>query len=53
MIGAPTDGVAARVEQLRVGDTVAASAPVFALVERYADKILPSATAVKTPARAS
>jgi membrane fusion protein, multidrug efflux system len=29
---APTDGVVAKVEQLQVGDTIAASAPVFALV---------------------
>jgi membrane fusion protein, multidrug efflux system len=32
VISAPTDGVAAKVEQLQVGDTIAASAPVFALV---------------------
>jgi membrane fusion protein (multidrug efflux system) len=32
VISAPTDGVVAKVEQLQVGDTVAASAPVFALV---------------------
>jgi membrane fusion protein, multidrug efflux system len=32
VIGAPTDGVVAKVEQLQVGDTIAASAPVFALV---------------------
>jgi membrane fusion protein, multidrug efflux system len=32
VIIAPTDGVVAKVEQLQVGDTIAASAPVFALV---------------------
>ena len=32
VIGAPTDGIAAKVEQLQVGDAIAASAPVFALV---------------------
>jgi membrane fusion protein, multidrug efflux system len=32
VIAAPTDGVAAKVEQLQVGDYIAASAPVFALV---------------------
>jgi membrane fusion protein, multidrug efflux system len=32
VITAPTDGVVAKVEQLQVGDTVAASAPVFVLV---------------------
>jgi len=32
VIGAPTDGVVAKVEQLQVGDTIAASTPVFALV---------------------
>jgi membrane fusion protein, multidrug efflux system len=32
VITAPTDGVVAKVEQLQVGDTIAASAPVFALV---------------------
>jgi membrane fusion protein, multidrug efflux system len=32
VISAPTDGVVAKVEQLQVGDTIAASAPVFALV---------------------
>jgi membrane fusion protein (multidrug efflux system) len=32
VISAPTDGVAAKVEQLQVGDYIAASAPVFALV---------------------
>jgi membrane fusion protein (multidrug efflux system) len=32
LISAPTDGVVAKVEQLQVGDTIAASAPVFALV---------------------
>jgi membrane fusion protein, multidrug efflux system len=32
VIRAPTDGVVAKVEQLQVGDTIAASAPVFALV---------------------
>jgi membrane fusion protein (multidrug efflux system) len=32
VIGAPTDGVVAKVEQLQVGDTIAASSPVFALV---------------------
>jgi membrane fusion protein, multidrug efflux system len=32
VISAPTDGVAAKVEQLQVGDMIAASAPVFALV---------------------
>ena len=31
-ISAPTDGVVAKVEQLQVGDTIAASTPVFALV---------------------
>jgi membrane fusion protein (multidrug efflux system) len=32
VINAPTDGVVAKVEQLQVGDTIAASSPVFALV---------------------
>jgi membrane fusion protein (multidrug efflux system) len=32
VISAPTEGVVAKVEQLQVGDTIAASAPVFALV---------------------
>jgi membrane fusion protein (multidrug efflux system) len=32
VIKAPTDGVVAKVEQLQVGDIIAASAPVFALV---------------------
>jgi membrane fusion protein, multidrug efflux system len=32
VINAPTDGVVAKVEQLQVGDTIAASAPAFALV---------------------
>jgi len=32
VISAPTDGVVAKVEQLQVGDTIGASAPVFALV---------------------
>ena len=32
VISAPTDGVVTKVEQLQVGDTIAASAPVFALV---------------------
>jgi membrane fusion protein (multidrug efflux system) len=32
VISAPTDGVVAKVEQLQVGDAIAASAPVFALV---------------------
>jgi len=32
VIYAPTDGVVAKVEQLQVGDTIVASAPVFALV---------------------
>jgi membrane fusion protein, multidrug efflux system len=32
VIKAPTDGVVAKVEQLQVGDYIAASAPVFALV---------------------
>jgi membrane fusion protein, multidrug efflux system len=32
VIRAPTDGVVAKVEQLQVGDTIAAFAPVFALV---------------------
>jgi membrane fusion protein, multidrug efflux system len=32
VISAPTDGVVAKVEQLQVGDTIVASAPVFALV---------------------
>jgi membrane fusion protein (multidrug efflux system) len=32
VINAPTDGVVAKVEQLQVGDAIAASAPVFALV---------------------
>src|SRR5882757_6132855 len=32
VVSAPTDGVVAKVEQLQVGDTIAASAPVFALV---------------------
>jgi len=32
VVTAPTDGVVAKVEQLQVGDTIAASAPVFALV---------------------
>jgi membrane fusion protein, multidrug efflux system len=32
VISAPTDGVVSKVEQLQVGDTIAASAPVFALV---------------------
>jgi membrane fusion protein, multidrug efflux system len=32
VIGAPTDGVVAKVEQLQVGDMIAASAPVFSLV---------------------
>jgi membrane fusion protein (multidrug efflux system) len=32
VISAPTDGVVAKVEHLQVGDTIAASAPVFALV---------------------
>jgi membrane fusion protein, multidrug efflux system len=31
-LSAPTDGVAAKVKQPQVGDTIAASAPVFALV---------------------
>src|ERR1700691_538261 len=32
VINAPTDGVVAKVEQLRVGGTIAASSPVFVLV---------------------
>jgi membrane fusion protein, multidrug efflux system len=32
VISAPTDGIVAKVEQLQVGDTIAASTPVFALV---------------------
>src|SRR3984957_9652160 len=32
VISAPTDGVVAKVEQLQVGDTIAASTPAFALV---------------------
>jgi membrane fusion protein (multidrug efflux system) len=32
VISAPTDGVVAKVEQLQVGDTIAASTPVFVLV---------------------
>jgi membrane fusion protein (multidrug efflux system) len=32
VISAPTDGVVAKVEQLQVGDTIAASTPVFAQV---------------------
>jgi membrane fusion protein, multidrug efflux system len=32
VISAPTDGVVAKVEQLQVGDIIAASAPAFALV---------------------
>jgi membrane fusion protein, multidrug efflux system len=32
VVGAPMDGVVAKVEQLQVGETVAASVPVFALV---------------------
>jgi membrane fusion protein (multidrug efflux system) len=32
VIAAPTDGIATKVEQLQVGDYIAASAPVFALV---------------------
>jgi membrane fusion protein (multidrug efflux system) len=32
VVSAPTDGVVAKVEQLQVGDTITASAPVFALV---------------------
>jgi membrane fusion protein, multidrug efflux system len=32
VVSAPTDGVVTKVEQLQVGDTIAASAPVFALV---------------------
>src|ERR1700726_369022 len=32
VISAPTDGVVAKVEHLQVGDTIAASTPVFALV---------------------
>jgi membrane fusion protein (multidrug efflux system) len=32
VISAPTDGVVAKVEQLQVGDIIAASTPVFALV---------------------
>ena len=32
VVSAPSDGVVARVEQLQVGDYIAASAPVFALV---------------------
>jgi membrane fusion protein, multidrug efflux system len=32
VINAPTEGVVAKVEQLQVGDTIAASAPAFALV---------------------
>jgi membrane fusion protein (multidrug efflux system) len=32
VVSAPTDGVVAKVEQLQVGDTIAASTPVFALV---------------------
>jgi membrane fusion protein, multidrug efflux system len=32
VISAPTDGVVTKVEQLQVGDMIAASAPVFALV---------------------
>jgi membrane fusion protein, multidrug efflux system len=32
VVSAPTDGVVAKVEQLQVGDTIAASAPVFVLV---------------------
>jgi membrane fusion protein, multidrug efflux system len=32
VINSPTDGVVAKVEQLQVGDSIAASAPVFALV---------------------
>jgi membrane fusion protein, multidrug efflux system len=32
VISAPTDGIVAKVEQLQVGDSIAASAPVFTLV---------------------
>ena len=32
VVTAPTDGVVAKVEQLQIGDTIAASAPVFVLV---------------------
>src|ERR1700722_14023585 len=32
LVSAPMDGVVAKVEKLQVGDTIAASAPVFALV---------------------
>jgi membrane fusion protein (multidrug efflux system) len=35
VIMAPTDGVVAKVEQLQVGDYIAASAPVFALVSNH------------------
>src|SRR6202453_5020278 len=35
VISAPTDGIVAKVEQLQVGDTIAASSPVFALVSTH------------------
>ena len=35
VVKAPTDGIAAKVEQLQVGDYIAASAPVFALVSTH------------------
>jgi membrane fusion protein (multidrug efflux system) len=35
VISAPSDGVVTRVEQLQVGDYIAASAPVFALVSNH------------------
>ena len=35
VVSAPTDGVVAKVEQLQVGDYIAASAPVFALVSTH------------------
>ena len=35
VISAPADGVVAKVEQLQVGDYIAASAPVFALVSNH------------------
>ena len=35
VVSAPTDGVVAKVEQLQVGDYIAASTPVFALVSTH------------------
>jgi len=35
VVSAPSDGVAAKVEQLQVGDYIAASTPVFALVSNH------------------